>query len=187
MKIISGKYKGRNIPIISNRNHRPTSTSLREALFSIIISGKFKDLKLQDAVILDLFCGTGSLGIEALSRGAGHAYFVDCSLESIRNIEIFAVKIDASSNITTLTKDVRLLTTLPHKIDIAFIDPPYKQGLVDIALERLDRKAILADNAYIFIESEKQYTTKILDKYKLIDEKLYSKSKLTILQYGQTV
>ena len=187
MRIISGKYKGRHIPTMSNSNCRPTSTSLREAVFSIMTSGKFSDLKLKDAIILDLFCGSGALGYEALSREAEHVYFVDCNLAAIRNIEKFADMIGASRNITTLAKDVRFLTKLHHKIDMAFIDPPYAQGLVDIALERLARKDILANNAYIFIESEKQYLANPLNRYTLIDQKIYSQSKLTILQYEQTV
>ena len=183
MRIISGKYKGRLIPTINNSNYRPTTTSLREAVFSMIMSGRFSDLQLRNAIVLDLFCGTGSLGYEALSRAAQLVYFVDCNIEAIRHIETFANIIGEASNIKTLVQDIRLLSPFPHKIDIAFIDPPYKKGLVDIALERLARKDILADNAYIFIETEKQYEPRQFNGYTLIDQKIYRKSKLTILQY----
>ena len=78
MKVISGKYKNRKLPVNILGNYRPTLMKVREAIFSIITSNKHEDLLLEDANILDLFCGTGSLGFEALSRGGGHVFFVDC-------------------------------------------------------------------------------------------------------------
>lgn len=132
MRVITGQARGRRLISPEGYDVRPTTDKVKESLFNIIQFG------LSDAVVLDLFAGSGQLGIEALSRGASRAVFVDSSRKSLdvvkKNIEL--CKFTAQSQ-TFLCDAVSFLKTTTEKFDIVFLDPPYHKNLCVSALEAL--------------------------------------------------
>lgn len=183
MRIISGRLKGRVIPTLKNANYRPSTGKFKEAIFSIITSGKFCDLK--DSYVLDLFCGTCSIAFEALSRGARFATAVDKESAHIKISKEFAVSIGEGENISFLTLDATNLPKAQNQYDIIFMDPPYFLNLADKALISLYKKGWLKNESVIMIETHRKEDLKIPECYKVIDQRIYGNSKLIVLSYEE--
>lgn len=150
MRIITGDFKGRRLEMPENNNIRPTTEKVKEAIFSIIAGN------LEDAVCVDLFAGTGNLGLEALSRGAEKCYFGDNSRESLslikRNIEMCRAEEWAVVIPGDFEKVLARLGEKGEKIDIFFLDPPYKKGLYERCFELIREYELLADEGIIIAE-----------------------------------
>nr|HID58784.1 16S rRNA (guanine(966)-N(2))-methyltransferase RsmD [Desulfobacterales bacterium] len=150
MRIIGGHLKGRKLHSVGTMNIRPTSDYLRESIFNILAD----DIK--DATVLDLFAGTGSLGIEALSRGASKALFVDNQPRAIRIISrnVQTCQLQEQSKILkwNILRGLRLLRSISPPFDIVFMDPPYRKNYVVKTLHLLHQADCIADNACIVIE-----------------------------------
>lgn len=156
MRITGGKYGGRALEPPRDMRIRPTSDKVRQAVFNILQSRGM----LVEASVLDAFCGTGALGLEALSRGALCCTFIDksrTSLELCRKNHA-ALKIEETSSF--VLKDAAKPGIKPAEIaaaSLVFLDPPYKQDLVRAALEGLDAGGWIAKDAAILIETERTY------------------------------
>ncbi|MFZ3228575.1 MAG: 16S rRNA (guanine(966)-N(2))-methyltransferase RsmD [Pseudobdellovibrio sp.] len=160
MRIVSGKYKGRILVSFHADHIRPTMDRVKETLFNKWMSD------VEDAKVLDLFSGTGSLGLEALSRGAKHVDFVDLNVKSIqilrKNIELLKVE---RSEYTISQKDV-LIYLKKYKgpaYGLILIDPPFTEKMAHQVMEQLDTSACFDDATLIAIESQKQ--ERIDDEY----------------------
>lgn len=130
MRVITGTAKGRKLQSLPGNDVRPTSERVKEAIFSII------QFDIEGRHVLDLFAGSGQLGIEALSRGAASATFVDNSSASIETIKSNLHKTELSAKAKVLKTDFEMyLRTCKHQYDIAFLDPPYHENIMDKALE----------------------------------------------------
>lgn len=154
MRIVGGQHRSRTLVTPKDSAVRPTSDKVRQAIFNILNSRGL----VVDAVVIDAFCGTGALGLEALSQGAHFASFFDKSKESIKlcqqNIEL--LKVEAQSHVSL--KDITKIGNRPDNIDLAdliFIDPPYHQDLVNPAIEALVSDSWVKDNASLVIETAK--------------------------------
>ncbi len=175
MRVISGKYKGKKLEGFTVEGTRPTMDRVKESLFAMI-QGKIKD-----AIVLDLFAGSGALGIEALSNGAKEAYFVDSgktiqkvlkkNLEEIENAHSF--EMDAKSAIS-LFQEKQIL------FDIIFLDPPYSFNLITPTLQLIKR--ILKKGSIVVCEYEKERIEGDTD-YTLWKEKQYGEKKIAIYIY----
>ena len=148
MQVITGKYKGRRL--ISPDCARPTLQRIKQSLFSMIAS----DIN-ESAVVLDLFAGSGALGIECISRGAKKTYFVDKSKDAIKAINQNLKNVERNS-FEILNTDY--LTALKNfrgmKFDIVFIDPPYdEEGLLVSCIEIIERFDLLNDDAIVVVET----------------------------------
>lgn len=130
MRLTTGKLKGRTLLSPTGMAVRPTSDRVRQALFNAMGSR----LNLSGMTVLDLFCGTGALGLEALSRGAAKAMFVDLDP---RLAQQNATRCDVLADCTFLRGDARYVTP-PTTADLIFVDPPYGKGLVTDVLKRAD-------------------------------------------------
>lgn len=147
MRVISGKYKGRNIEGFKLEGTRPTMDRVKESLFAIIQS------KIPNSNILDLFAGSGNLGIEALSNGAKSATFVDLNKKctQIINSNIKNLKIDEKVDI--YNGDFRkFLKTTNQKYDIIFLDPPYHINILNEAIKLIEEKEILNEQGLLICE-----------------------------------
>src|SRR6185436_9098656 len=131
MRIVAGKWRGRRIKAPPDLSVRPTADRVREAWMSIVGPA------LPDARVVDLFAGSGALGLEALSRGAAHADFVEKDPRSLRVLRENADRLDAGEAIGVFRQDVfRFLADLGDaRYDIAFVDPPYDLGLAERVAE----------------------------------------------------
>ena len=135
MRIISGSAKGRRLTSLPGLDVRPTSDKVKEAVFSAI------QFDIEGRRFLDLFAGSGQMGLEALSRGAASAVFVDSSQESLKVLKenVAACKFEDRSKIVR-SDALSYLTMTNETFDIAFLDPPYKAGLLDKSLILLSEK-----------------------------------------------
>ncbi|MEN8905881.1 MAG: 16S rRNA (guanine(966)-N(2))-methyltransferase RsmD [Clostridiales bacterium] len=153
LRVISGSVKGFKLKKIKGNNTRPTSDRIKESIFNLIgydFSGK---------TVLDLFSGTGSLGIEALSRGAKKAVFVDKSYESYNTIKYNLNKTWYLEVSKIIKSDVLryLDTCLGNDIDLVFLDPPYNDIVLIKTMERLNNKNLLNDNGIVVVEKHKNH------------------------------
>ncbi len=161
MRIISGKYKGRVLKGFDIDGTRPTMDRIKESLFGIIQN----NIKYSNC--LDLFAGSGSLGIEALSNGANMCYFVDNNKEVIKILKENTKNID---NLEIIKDDyLSALKTLSNKnikFDVIFLDPPYKLNLINPSIKKIIEYDLLSDNGIIICEYEEEQIKCSLEKIK---------------------
>lgn len=180
MKIISGSLKGRTISGYNIEGIRPTMDRVKESLFAII--NKY----IKDSIVLDLFAGTGNLGIEAISNGASKCYFNDINLDSIRAIKenINSFKINDKSIL--INKDsfkcIEYLKNIDEKIDIIFLDPPYNKLILNDIIESILVNNILSDNGIIICEVSHNYLNDFESLNKMKEKKYGDKY---IVIYGK--
>ncbi len=180
MKVTGGKSKGRLLTKIKGLDIRPTSGRVREAIFNLLgqdVSG----LK-----VLDLFAGTGSLGIEALSRGALWALFIDNSSLSIQTIQKNLRLCGYENSSDVLKRDI--MRGLPLErcffqggIDLAFIDPPYGMDFIPHVLKELSGREIMTSTSIVVAESIKKAELPArVGEFRLGDSRIYGETKLDI-------
>jgi 16S rRNA (guanine966-N2)-methyltransferase len=180
LRVTAGIFKG--IKLNSPKElARPTSSKMREALFNIIAQN------IQDANFLDLFAGSGIMGIEALSRGAKNVVFVEKNKQNALNIEKNLAKLKKPAKI--INQDVLLAIELLNlKFDIVFLDPPYKIShlVIPKTLNLLDLANILTSKAKIFIETSHEYSFELIaiKNFQHLKSKKYGNSALHQFQYS---
>ena len=187
MKVTAGRLGGRSLVSPNDDQVRPTSDKVRQAIFNVLAHRDFDvGFTLDGALVIDLFAGTGALGIEALSRGANYALFVDDAAESralIRtNVETLAL--------TGLTKIWRrdatnlgpMATGAGGPFTLAFLDPPYRKDLLPRALESLRDGKWLAPNAIAVVETSKEEEMPLLDGFLLLDERAHGDTRVGIFR-----
>lgn len=152
MKILGGRYKGRQLKDFTDKGIRPTCGLVKESLFNICQCG------IEGARFLDLFAGTGSVGFEALSRGAAHTTFVDGATRAVRLIRENAQKLQVESEVMVIHMDVwkavRFLSGRKQQFDCVYVDPPYKLKEADVirCLSLLHELQLIADGGSVFLE-----------------------------------
>ncbi|MBN2059960.1 MAG: 16S rRNA (guanine(966)-N(2))-methyltransferase RsmD [Deltaproteobacteria bacterium] len=180
MRITGGQSKGRLLLPLKGLNIRPSSDKIRETIFNIV------GQDMTGMKVLDLFAGTGSLGIEALSRGALNALFIDNSIQSISLIKKNLKLIDYEQVGFVLKKDLYKGLPVEHpflqeRLNFVFMDPPYGKGLISRLLEKIVRGDILATDAIIITESSKNDKITINSKeLRHHDSRIYGETKLDI-------
>lgn len=180
MRVISGTAKGTKLNSIENSSTRPTLDRVKEPLFSII------QTHLQEANVLDLFAGSGALGIESLSRGSKHVTFCDKSYQSIQILKENIKKTRMEEKSTIFNKDYKkCLSELKEQFNIIFIDPPYKQNIAIDAIKRILDLKLLDNNGIIILETdEEERELKELEEIELevYDKRKYGRVKLLFLR-----
>jgi 16S rRNA (guanine966-N2)-methyltransferase len=181
MRVIAGKYRGRRLRAPSGRRIRPTSDRLRESIFNIIGSD------IQDKNILDIFAGTGAMGIEALSRGAGHAVFIDkhpAALECIRaNIEPLEIPDQWNIIRWDVAPNLHCLAKQTMRFGYAFIDPPYDRGFASQALENVVTSDAMESGGLIVLEHHRQEKIACREnRIALLDQRRYGKTLVSFLR-----
>jgi len=176
MRVITGTARGRKLKEPAGFNVRPTTDMVKESIFNII------QYDIEGRRVLDLFAGTGQLGIEALSRGAAEAVFVDESVSSVKLVRENLARCGFSARV----EQAEALSFLARggKFDLIFLDPPYDSGLLDAALQKIQIIDILNDGGIIVCESRREKAVKsLLEPYRLLSERNYGKIKITV--YGK--
>lgn len=182
LKIISGKFRGRTIGTSSDISFRPTTTKMREAIFSILYSMDQKGIiDLDNANLLELYAGSGIFSFEALSRGVKQATLVDNSNSQLNKIRQNAQNLEIDGNISCVNSDATELPDLGEEFDLVFIDPPYHKNLLYKTLNSLLEKQCLKPDSYIFIESLKTTDITPPEQFELSSIRKYGGTKLTIL------
>ena len=184
MRVISGTAKGRKLASFRGDRIRPTADRVKEALFNIITSNFGP---IDGKTVLDLFSGTGNLGIEAVSRGAAKAVFVDEAPGSIsvlrKNIETCGLSERAEVLRTSVLHGTRFLSKRGESFDLVFLDPPYEKGLVEETLKAIVTDGIINDGAVVIVEHSLRETPS--DEYEgltLTDRRKYGDTEISFYQ-----
>ena len=174
MRVISGKYKGKKLEGFNIEGTRPTMDRVKESLFGSIQN------YIKNSIVLDLFAGSGSLGIEALSNGASMCYFVDNSSDIINALKKNLNDIENANIIKNdYEKSLNYFKENDIKFDIIFIDPPYKLNLINDSIEKILEYNLLNDNGIIVCEYENEVINCNLE---LIKEKKYGTTYVKIFR-----
>ena len=173
MRVISGKYGGKVLKSPVSNNIRPTGDKVKQALFTklqFFIPGK---------VVLDLFCGSGALGIEAISHGADEVYFVDKDARSIKLTKQNLTGIDGKYRVLNMDYKTAL-KSVDVKFDLILIDPPYASGYYGDVLNIIHENKLLSDDGIIVCEHPNEL--KIETEFNIYDIKRYGTVSLTFIK-----
>lgn len=178
MKVITGSLRGRRLETLGGEDvTRPTSQSTKEALFSAI------QFELEDRKVLDLFAGSGQLGIEAVSRGARHCTFVESNKNAYAVVEQNIKKCKIEDKCTLVFSQASSFLMNKNNFDIAFVDPPYHKGLIEECLPKLVN--MMNDGGVIICESAKdEELPQSVDGWSIDRVRNYGKTKLSYYRKG---
>jgi 16S rRNA (guanine966-N2)-methyltransferase len=184
MRVVGGRLKGRTIASPASRDIRPTADRLREALFNILVHA-YGD-PVEGARVLDLFAGTGALGIEAISRGANFALFVDIGAEARallrQNVEALGL-----GGVTKVYRRDATIIGPAHPMEpfsLAFLDPPYGKGLAEKAVTSLRDGGWLAPDALVIVEEAKAAAFAAPAGFEELERRAYDDTEFVIMRRG---
>lgn len=180
MRIISGKYKGRIIDGFDIGGTRPTMERVKESIFAMVQN------KIVGCVCLDLFSGSGNLGIEALSEGASYAVLVDSNIKAIKVIEDNVKKLGISQECVNIVRAdfcdaIRKLKSLNIRFDLIFLDPPYKTDYLEKSLLLIEKYNLLNEYGIVVCESDSMDKIVYSDYYICKKDKVYGDKIVVIL------
>jgi 16S rRNA (guanine966-N2)-methyltransferase len=186
MRIVAGRFRGRPIATPAHEGLRPTSDRVREAVFNIL-AHSIDGFAVDGARVVDLFAGTGALGLEALSRGAAFCLFIDTEAEARglirRNVEAFGLTGESK----IFRRDATDLGTAgPRDVaNLAFLDPPYGLGLGDVALASLVTGGWLAPGAVVVVEERDGVVVQLPVGLIEFDRRRYGDTQVIFARFGQ--
>ena len=188
MRIVGGRHRGRRLEAPAGLEVRPTADRTREALFNILEHGRLAAdggvSPLSGARVLDGFCGSGALGLEALSRGAAHATFMDTSPAAVAATRANAARLDEAVRTTVLRADPTRPPPAPAPVGVVLLDPPYGSGLGAPALAALAAAGWIARDALCVVEASAKEPFAPPEGFAMLDERRYGKARLVFLRYG---
>lgn len=185
MRVISGKSRGKKLVSLEGDNTRPTLDRVKEALFNKI------QFNVQDAVVLDLFAGSGALGVEALSRGAKEVVFCDKVQEAIKVIKQNVTNTNNLDKSLIINKDynevLENMAKQNKKFDLVFLDPPYKTNLAIESLQKIIMSDLLTEDGIVVIETDdinKEKEILKIEKIEIFDKRKYGSVWLIFIRKG---
>lgn len=186
MRIVGGSHRGRTLVAPAGRDVRPTSDRAREGIFNILAHSIDWD-GFDGLTVLDIFCGSGALGLEAMSRGATHGVFIDNDPASLKSVKTNAVSLGLARDITPLKLDATRLAPPPRiagaPLKLAFMDPPYGAKLADTTLLALGNKGWLAPDALMIVEIGKDDELVVPRAFQSLDQRTYGAAQIHFLKY----
>lgn len=185
MRIIAGEKRGAKLKEPEGDTVRPTSDKVRGALFNVLAHAPWATaLRQKPLRVADLFCGTGALGLEALSRGAEHASFVDAARESLALAKINALTLKLDRDAAFLLCDARDVPSAPTPFDLLFLDPPYNKNLVSQTLPVLREKGWLRAGSVLVAETGKKEEVLLPQGFLRHDHRAYGVTAVHFLEFG---
>lgn len=190
MRIIAGKHKGRRIELDKDARKkgdqpiRPTSEFAREAVFNILAHSKrgLNGHGFAGQTVLDVCCGTGAFGLEALSRGAASVTFIDQARESIATARHNATRMQEEDHVEFFVADAARLPRARKTYSLVFIDPPYFSKVIEPALAGLKAGGWLAPEALIVAEHDAKETVTMPESFEVIDERRYGRAIIKLIK-----
>ena len=188
MRIVGGRHRGRRLLAPPGDTVRPTSDRAREALFNILSHGRLAadGIPFAGAAVLDAFAGTGALGLEALSRGAAQAVFIERDPEAVAVLRRNVAWLRENERAEIVPGDATRPIRAGLRCAVAFVDPPYRSGLAAVALEALDRAGWLASDALAIVELGAREQLVPPAGFTLFDERVYGAARLVFLRRDRT-
>lgn len=187
MRIISGFHKGKKLLQPLDKATRPLRDLVKESIFNLVQHSNYIFKKIENSEILDLFSGSGSFGLECISRGAKNVTFIEnypIALNILKK-NIHLLKEEKKSKIIQqdcfeyFKKEKKFF----NAFDLIFMDPPYRETKINIILEVIKKKRMLNNNGLIIIHKHKKDNTEIYEKFKILDIRTYGISKILIINY----
>lgn len=177
MRIIAGEWRGRKLSAPRGDATRPTADRTRETLFNMLTSrlGSFEELR-----VADLFAGSGALGLEALSRGAAHCLFVEQEKSAVDTIKANIVALGARERCNVQHASVMSLGPAREALDLILLDPPYKTGAANVALDRMLRLDWIGEHTWIAVETSDKEQVEV-SGLQLVKDRCVGKAKLHLL------
>ena len=180
MRIISGRFKGRRLTAPAGMDTRPTADRIKESIFNIL------GHSIRNTKVLDLFAGTGALGIEALSRGAESAVFVDQADKAVSAIRHNVRRLEVEDRINiirwNIRKNLNCLTSIKRNFDLVFMDPPYERDFVSPTLANLISCGALYPNGRIVIEHGIREPVDVaFEMLSLVDQRSFGKTLVSFM------
>ncbi|MBM3608896.1 MAG: 16S rRNA (guanine(966)-N(2))-methyltransferase RsmD [Alphaproteobacteria bacterium] len=182
MRITGGSWRGRVLKAPSTQNVRPTSDRLRESIFNILVHA-YGDV-VAGARVIDLFAGTGAMGLEALSRDADFALFVDNGAEARGLLRANIDALGAGGVTKVFRRDAMHLGAMPPQgqFTLAFLDPPYGKGLAERALAALRDGGWLASGALLIVEESADTALEIPEDFEVLEQREYGDTQIMVLR-----
>jgi 16S rRNA (guanine966-N2)-methyltransferase len=184
MRVVGGRHRGRRLVAPPGDTVRPTSDRAREALFNILSHGEFAAAgsPVADGNVLDAFAGTGAFGIEALSRGAARAAFIETDRAALSALRRNLATLDEEDSADVVSGDATRPPRPPFASTVAFLDPPYRSGLAAPALTALAAMGWLAPRAIAIVEIAADEAFSPPEGFTVIDQRKYGAAKLLFLR-----
>ena len=186
MRIIGGTLKGTKILESFDKNTRPLKDLVKESILNILEHSKDSRIELKNSLILDLFSGTGSFGLECISRGAAKVYFVENYIQSLEILNKNIKKLKFEKKTTVFNKDVLSFfenkEIKNEKLDLIFLDPPYKEENIEIILKNIVKLKLLKDSGLIVLHRHKKSKDNIDNKFNIKRSVKYGISKIIFIQ-----
>ena len=182
MRIIAGKLKGATLYMPKGKNTRPLKDIVRENIFNLLTHSNKILFQFEQSNILDLYAGTGSFGLECISRQANSVYFIENEKDVLKILENNIEKLNLGKNTKILPNDVISLiekkNIFEFKFDLIFCDPPYKDKNTERLIELIFNKSVLNKDGIIVLHRNKIAKDKFPSYFKIIDERIYGISKI---------
>ena len=182
MRIISGKFKGKKLFLPKDKNTRPLKDLVKESIFNLLEHSAQIKKKIESASVLDLFSGSGSFGLECISRGSQEVYFFENYSVAIKILKKNVQLLSQINNYKIFEQDCfdyfDSKNILDKRFDIIFMDPPYKESKINRLIENIIEKKILNKKGIIIIHRHKKDKLKITEKIKILDIRNYGISKV---------
>jgi 16S rRNA (guanine966-N2)-methyltransferase len=181
VRIVGGRHRGRRLEAPAGDAVRPTSDRARQALFDVLAHAAWAPA-LEGARVLDAFCGTGALGIEALSRGAAHAHFLDSARASLDATRRNLAALGEEAAATVIRADATRPPPAPGPCTLAFLDPPYGKGLGGRAVPALAAAGWFAPGAVIVLEDRAGEPPPDVPGFEPLDRRVWGEAGVTVLR-----
>ena len=187
MRIIAGKFKGNTLFLPKNKNTRPLKNRARESIFNLLTHSNKISFQFEKSNILDLYAGTGSFGLECLSRQAKSVCFIENNIAGIeilkKNIEKLKLKKKTNIFFSDVFSLIEKYNIFELKFDLIFCDPPFENIGVKKLIELIFKKNLLQKDGIIILHRNKSTKEKFPTYFKIIDERIYGMSKITFGQF----
>ena len=184
MRIIGGSFKGKKLLKPRDSKTRPLKDITKESIFNIISHSKKFNINLNTSVVLDVFSGVGSFGIECISRDVKHVVFIENYINVLTVLKKNLINLKSNSNYEIIEKNIydeKIYLNLNNKFDIIFLDPPYKDKNFVNILFKINEKKLLTQNGIIIIHRHKNEKDNFPLSFKIVEEKKYGISKILFL------
>jgi len=185
MRIISGLYKGKKLFQPIDNTTRPLKDLTKESIFNLLVHSKFNKFDLENSSVLDLFSGSGSFGLECLSRRAKHVTFIENYKPIIHIFKKNIKNLRITNNYKLIEGDIfdnKIINSLKEKFDLIFVDPPYREKRISNLFFILNKSKILEKNCLIVVHRNKKSNDDSYNNFKIVDIRTYGISKILFYQ-----
>ena len=184
MRIISGKFKNKKLHFPINLKTRPLKDSVRENIFNILIHSNNINTEIKNSCVLDLYAGTGSFGLECISREASKVYFVENDLNALINLKKNITNLNSEKKTALLSQDVSEFLNISNlefykeKFNIVFLDPPYKNKKCLEIIKMIKEKNIMSKKHILVIHREINSERDLIKNINIIENRIYGRSEI---------